>query len=57
MDLLTLAEACLALQVSRRTLYRMIRDGVLPAPKRLGNFRQAYFIRSDFYKACKQQLR
>lgn len=57
MELMTMADACLTLKVSPRTVYRMIRDGVLPAPKKIGNFRQAYFVRADFEKACRKGLR
>ena len=57
MDLMTMTDACLTLKVSRRTVYRMIRDGVLPVPKTMGNFRQAYFERADFEKACRKGLR
>jgi len=57
MELMTMADACAALQVGRRTVYRMIRDGVLPAPRKMGNFRQAYFDRADFEKACRKQMR
>lgn len=57
MGLMTVADACLELQVSRKTLYRMIVKGLLPAPKRFGNFKQFYFRRDDFEKACKKALR
>jgi excisionase family DNA binding protein len=57
MELMTMAEVCLALKVSRRTVYRMVLEGVLPQPKRLGNFRQVYFLRVDFEKACRKQMR
>jgi len=57
MGLMTVTDACLELQVSRKTLYRMIVKGLLPAPKRFGNFKQFYFRRDDFEKACKKALR
>jgi excisionase family DNA binding protein len=57
MDLMTVADACLELHVSRRTLYRMIANGLLPEPKRFGNFRQYYFKRAEFDKACKKAMR
>ena len=57
MELMTMAEVCLRLTVSRRTVYRMVLDGVLPAPKRMGNFRKTYFIRADFEKAQRKQMR
>ena len=57
MELMTMAEVCLKLTVSRRTVYRMVLDGVLPAPKRMGNFRQTYFVRADFEKAQRKQMR
>ena len=57
MELLTMAEACLALKVGRRTIYRMIGSGVLPQPRKIGNFRQTYFVRADFEKACRKHLR
>ena len=57
MELMTMAAVCCTLQVSRRTVYRMIRDGVLPAPKKIGGFRQSYFLRAEFEKACRKQMR
>ncbi len=57
MTLMTLADACAELQVSRKTVYRMIAAGVLPAPKKVGNFKQFYFSRPDFEKACKKAMR
>ena len=57
MELMTMAEVCLTLTVSRRTVYRMILDGVLPAPKRMGNFRKTYFVPTDFDKAQRKQMR
>ncbi|WIT12272.1 helix-turn-helix domain-containing protein [Paucibacter sediminis] len=57
LDLMTMADACLELRVSRKTVYRMIRNSVLPAPKKVGNFRQLYFKREDFEKACCRGLR
>ena len=55
--LMTTAEACVALQVSYSTLKRMIRTGVLPQPRRIQNFRQRYFQRQEFLKACAKGLR
>jgi excisionase family DNA binding protein len=57
MELLTLADVCVLLKVGRSTVYRMVRDGALPAPRRIGNFRQVYFLRAEFEKACRKQLR
>jgi excisionase family DNA binding protein len=57
MELMTMADVCLVLRVSRKTVYRMIREGVLPAPRRLGSFRQSYFVRSDLEKAWRKGLR
>ena len=57
MELMTMADVCLALKVSRRTVYRMVRDGVMPAPQRLPNFKQAYITRADFEKACRKAMR
>lgn len=54
---MTMADVCLALKVSRRTLYRMVRQGVLPVPRRLGDFKQGYFKRADVDKACEKALR
>ncbi|WP_421036149.1 helix-turn-helix transcriptional regulator [Mitsuaria sp. CC2] len=45
------------MRISRRTLYRMIARGDLPAPKRFGNFRKLYFKRTEFEKACKKAMR
>ena len=57
MDLMTLADVCVALQVSRSTVYRMIVEGALPPMKKIGNFRQTYFIRSEFERACRKAMR
>ena len=57
MELMTLADVCLELKVGRSTVYRMVRDGVLPQPRRIGNFRQGYWVRSEFEKACRKQMR
>ena len=57
MDLMTVKDACTELHVSRKTLYRMIGSGLLPEPKRFANFKQFYFQRQDFEKACKKALR
>lgn len=47
---MTVAEASMALRgISRRTLDR-IADGLLPAPRRLGRFRAAYFDHAEFSK-------
>jgi excisionase family DNA binding protein len=55
--LMTVADACLALKVSRRTLYRMIADDVLPRPKKMGRFRQSYFSQTDFERHCRRALK
>jgi excisionase family DNA binding protein len=52
-----MAEVCMALQVSRKTVYRMIAAGLLPEPKKVGNFRQFYFRRKEFEAQCKNALR
>jgi len=57
MDLMTLADVCIALQVSRSTVFRMIVQGALPPMKKIGNFRQTYFVRSEFEKACRKAMR
>jgi excisionase family DNA binding protein len=57
MELMTLADVCIELRVSRRTVYRMIVDGALPPMCKIGNFRQTYFIRSEFEKACRKAMR
>jgi excisionase family DNA binding protein len=57
MEPMTMAAVCATLQVSRRTVYRMIRDGALPAPKKIGAFRQSYLVRGEFEKACRKHLR
>ncbi|WP_427914796.1 helix-turn-helix transcriptional regulator [Ramlibacter sp. MMS24-I3-19] len=56
MVLITVADACLLLKISRRTLYRMIRSEVLPQPRRMDRFRQAYFDYGEFQVACRQAL-
>ena len=57
LDLMTLADVCLALQVSRRTVCRMVSHGNLPAPRKIGNHRQLYYVRADFEKACRKSMR
>lgn len=57
LDLMTLADVCLALQVSRRTVYRMMKNGNLPPARKIGNFRQLYYVRADFEKACLKSMR
>ena len=57
MELMTIADICLALNVGRSTVYRMVRDGVLPQPRRMGNFRQGYWVRSELEKAFRRQMR
>ncbi|OWQ93662.1 hypothetical protein CDN99_04175 [Roseateles aquatilis] len=57
MDLMTVKEACQELKISRRTLYRMIAEGVVPAPRKIHNFRKVYFIRKDIAKKVGQGLR
>ena len=54
--LLTVADACLRLRVSRRTLYRMVLDGLLPKPRRMGRFRRSYFESLEFHEACLKAL-
>jgi hypothetical protein len=54
--LMTMADACLFLKVSRRTLYRMIAVEVVSAPRKIGNFRQKYFLRNEFEKQCRRSL-
>jgi excisionase family DNA binding protein len=56
-QLMTVADACVMLSVSRKTLYRMVAAGVLPAPRRIGGFRQSYFDRPAFDAAVKKALR
>ena len=57
MELMTIADVCSTLRVGRSTVYRMVRDGILPQPRRMGNFRQSYWLRSEFEKACRKQMR
>ncbi|MEP6502173.1 MAG: helix-turn-helix domain-containing protein [Betaproteobacteria bacterium] len=57
MDLMTMADVCTELQVSRKTVYRMVLAGLLPEPKKFGNFRQYYFRRKEFNERCKKALR
>jgi len=56
-ELMTLADMCIALRVSRRTVYRMIVEGALPPPRKIGNFRQTYFVKAEFEKACRKAMR
>ncbi|HET9707836.1 MAG TPA: helix-turn-helix domain-containing protein [Gemmatimonadales bacterium] len=56
-ELITIADACVTLSVSRKTLYRMIVAGALPAPKRVAGFRQLYFDRHAFDAAVRKALR
>jgi len=57
MDLMTVEDVCQKLQVSRKTVYRMIAKGDLPAPRKIGNFRKVYFTRKDIEKKVAQGLR
>lgn len=57
MEYMTMANLCATLQVSRRTVYRMVRDGILPAPRKIGTFWQVYFVRGEFEKVCRKHLR
>lgn len=57
LDLMTLADVCLALQVSRRTVVRMVSQGSLPAPRKIDGFRQLYFERPHFEMACRKSMR
>lgn len=57
MELMTLADVCIELRVSRRTVYRMIVEGALPPMRKIGNFRQTYFVKSEFEKACRKAMR
>lgn len=57
MELMTIADVCVALQVGRKTVYRMISKGNLPAPRKIGNFRQLYFVRADIEKKVRKELR
>lgn len=57
LNLMTLAEVCLALRVSRKTAYRMITAGVLPPPKRLQGFRQLYFDGAEIDRILRRGLR
>jgi len=54
---MTVEDVCQKLQVSRKTVYRMIAKGDLPAPRKIGNFRKVYFIRKDIEKKVAQGLR
>ena len=54
--LITVADACGLLQISRRTLYRMIVAGAIPAPQKIGRFRQSYFDMHAFDRACRAAL-
>lgn len=54
---MTMADACLALGVCRRTIYRMVVAEVLPRPRRLPGFRIAYFDRRRFDEAVAKHLR
>ncbi|MBN8495013.1 MAG: helix-turn-helix domain-containing protein [Burkholderiales bacterium] len=54
---MTMAEACLALNVCRRTIYRMVVAEVLPKPRRIPGFRATYFERRRFDDAVARHLR
>lgn len=43
--------------MSRKTVYRMVLAGLLPEPRKLGNFRQYYFRRKEFNERWKKALR
>jgi len=57
MGWMTMADVRRALKVCRRTVYRMVRQGVLPAPQRIRNFKQSYFKRAELDKACEKVMR
>jgi excisionase family DNA binding protein len=48
---MTMAEACLHVGASRRTVVRMVAAGKLPPSHRFYNYRQQYFPRAEFLKA------
>lgn len=56
LNLMTMADACAALHTSRRTIYRMIAAGSLPAPRAIGSFRTMYFFREEFEIAVKKGM-
>ncbi|QJW85208.1 helix-turn-helix domain-containing protein [Ramlibacter terrae] len=55
--LMTMADACVFLNVSRRTVLRMVAAEALPEPKTLKNFRQRYFQRAEFLKHVAKGLK
>lgn len=57
MELMTVADACVRLTVSRKTVYRMIAAGDLPRLRKIGNFRQFYFDKVEFDKAIRKSTR
>ncbi len=56
LNLMTMAEACLELSCSRKTIYRMVVNRRLPKPVQFTGHRQVYFERSEFIAACEQAL-
>ena len=48
---MTMADVCVQVNVSRRTVVRMVGQGKLPATHRFYNYRQQYFNRAEFLKA------
>ena len=55
LGLVTIAELCAALSISKRTVYRMIDLGTLPRPRSVGSHRRKYFVRMEVAKAIKRQ--
>jgi predicted DNA-binding transcriptional regulator AlpA len=55
--LVTLADVCLLLQVSSRTVKRMVAKDVLPPPHRMPGFRQLYFDAAKVERAIRRGLK
>jgi len=53
-ELLTVAQVAAALQVSQRTIWRSVSNGIFPAPIKLGG-RIARWKRSDIYAHIEKQ--
>jgi excisionase family DNA binding protein len=53
----SMTQACSQLDVGRKTITRMVAQGLLPKPRRFLGRRQMYFDHKEFEKAVKKGLR
>jgi hypothetical protein len=53
----SLAQACIQLEVGRKTVTRMVAQGVLPKLRRFPGRSQLYFDRKEYESAVRKGLR